>query len=115
MFGSSLPPVVCRRAFVLLCVLCLSIVISNVLSYHMSLRSEFHIVMSVTMFRMKTMFSSSLPPVVCSRDHVLFTLFVIVCALWCPTHIACTSNMAGVLCNQCFLIAPWFSLTFIVS
>jgi len=48
MFGSSLPPVVCRRVFVLLCVLCLSIVISNVLSYHMSLRSEFHIVMSVT-------------------------------------------------------------------
>jgi hypothetical protein len=48
MFGSSLSPVVCRRAFVLLCVMCLSIVISNVLSYHMSLRSEFHIVMSVT-------------------------------------------------------------------
>ena len=27
-------------------------------------------------FRMKMMFSSSLPPVVCRRAHVLFTLFV---------------------------------------
>jgi len=30
------------------------------------------------------MFGLSLPPVVC---HVLFTLFVFVCTLWCPTHI----------------------------
>jgi hypothetical protein len=27
----------------------------------------------------KTMFGSSLPPVVCRRDHVLFTLFVFTC------------------------------------
>ena len=38
-------------------------------------------------FRIETMFGSSLPPVVCRRAHVLFTLFVLVCALWCPTHI----------------------------
>ena len=44
MFGSSLPPVVCRRGHVL--------------------------------FRM---FGSSLPPVVCRRGHVLFTLVVFVC------------------------------------
>ena len=31
--------------------------------------------------------SSSLSPVVCKRVHLLFTLFVIVCALWCPTYI----------------------------
>jgi hypothetical protein len=30
-------------------------------------------------FRIKTMFGSSLPPVVCRRTHVLFTLFVLVC------------------------------------
>ena len=30
--------------------------------------------------RIKTMFGSSLPPVVCKRVHVLFTLFVFVCA-----------------------------------
>jgi hypothetical protein len=46
LFGSSLPPVVCRRSHVLFTLLCL--------------------------------FGSSLPPVVCSRDHVLFTLFVFV-------------------------------------
>jgi hypothetical protein len=34
-----------------------------------------------------TMFGSSLPPVVCKRAHVLFTLFVFVCVYWCPTHI----------------------------
>jgi hypothetical protein len=28
-----------------------------------------------------------LPPVVCRRTDVLFTLFVFVCVLWCPTHI----------------------------
>jgi hypothetical protein len=33
------------------------------------------------------LFASSLPPVVCRRDHVLFTLFVFVCVKWCPTHI----------------------------
>ena len=30
---------------------------------------------------------SSLPGVVCRRAHVLFTLFVLVCIQWCPTHI----------------------------
>jgi len=38
-------------------------------------------------FRIKTMFVSSLPPVICRRAHVLFTLFDLVCVLWCPTHI----------------------------
>jgi len=32
------------------------------------------------------MFGLSLPPVVCRRAHVLFTLFVFVCVCWCPTH-----------------------------
>ena len=31
-------------------------------------------------FRIKTMSDSSLPPVVCSRVHTLFTLFVLACA-----------------------------------
>ena len=38
-------------------------------------------------FRIKTMFGTSLPPVVCRRAHDLFTLFVCACAYWCPTHI----------------------------
>ena len=33
------------------------------------------------------MFGSSLPPVVCGRAHVLFTLNVFACAEWCQTHI----------------------------
>ena len=34
-------------------------------------------------FCRKTMFWSSLPPVVCRRPHVLFTLFVFVCNTYC--------------------------------
>ena len=33
------------------------------------------------------MFGSSLPPVVCRRALVLFTLFVFALVEWCPTHI----------------------------
>jgi hypothetical protein len=33
------------------------------------------------------MFGSCVPTVVCRRAHVLFMLFVFVCALWCPTYI----------------------------
>ena len=43
------------------------------------------------------LFGSSLTPVICRRSHVLFTLFVFVCVLWCPTHIYYMSNMTGVL------------------
>ena len=38
-------------------------------------------------FRMQIFFYSSLPPDVCRRAHVLFTLFAFVCVLWCPTCI----------------------------
>ena len=38
-------------------------------------------------FRIKTMFDSSLPPVVCMRVHVLFTLVVFACYSGVPTHI----------------------------
>ena len=41
------------------------------------------------------MFGSSLPPVVCRRAHVLFTLFVFVCALRCPRHIVDIDYMTG--------------------
>ena len=44
-----------------------------VLSYCVSLRSEFRYD-----FRIKTIQGSSLPPIVCRRVHVLFTLFVFV-------------------------------------
>ena len=37
-------------------------------------------------FRIKMMFGSSLPPVVCRSAHVLFILFVFVCVQKCPTH-----------------------------
>ena len=50
MFSSSLPPVVCRRAQILLVFLCvcLRIVMSNTFYYQMSLRFEFRVVISAT-------------------------------------------------------------------
>ena len=70
MFGSSLPPVVCRRAHVLIHVikrvclvrLYLQLFVGGFMSY----------------LRYLCLFGSSLPPVVCRRAHVLFTLFVFV-------------------------------------
>ena len=53
----------------------------------MCLRSEFRVVMSVTISAEKTIFRSYLPLVFCWRACVLYTLFVFVCVWWCPTHI----------------------------
>ena len=38
-------------------------------------------------FRMKAKFGVYLPPVVCRRAHILFTLFVFVCVWWPPMHV----------------------------
>ena len=72
-------------------------------------------------FRISTMFGSSLPPVVCTRDIV----FACACLQWCPAHIVlcylfCLSSSC-VLCTLCFqvlwIVHSWlplrFSLTFI--
>ena len=68
----------------------------------------------------KTMFGSSLLPVVYRRAHVLFTLFVFVCVQWCPTHIVlCFCFVFLRLCCLflwiiLFFVLPlWYSLTFI--
>jgi hypothetical protein len=63
-------------SYCVVCV-CLRIVMSNVMPYNMFVCSEFRVVMSSAIFRMKTTFNSSLPPVVCRRAHVLF-MFVCV-------------------------------------
>ena len=72
--------------------------------------------------RIKLLFGSSLPPIVCRRAHVLFTLFVFVFAQRCPTHIVLWFFFFGffVLCALCcqflwivhFLLPLRYSLTF---
>jgi hypothetical protein len=81
MFGSSLPPVVCRMAHVLLCFcVCLRIVMSNILPYQSYVFTFWVPCCDVCYdIRITTMFSSSLPPVVCRTAHVLIALFVFVC------------------------------------
>jgi type IV secretory pathway TrbL component len=51
-------------------------------------------------FRIKTMFGSSLCPVVCRRAHVLLC-FVYVYVYWCPSFCCCSSVWLSVLCFVC--------------
>ena len=55
-------------------------------------------------FRIKTMFGSSLSPVVCRRAHVLFTLCVCVCVLCLFAH----SGVQHILC--CVFVLFFFVL-----
>ena len=75
LFGSSLPPVVCKRVHVLFMLFVfvrfvyLQLFVRGFMSYLCYL----------------CLFGSSLPPVVCKRVHVLFMLFVFV-------RFVCTSS-----------------------
>jgi len=59
-----------------------------------------------------TMFGSSLPPVVCGRAYVLFTLFVFVCMWWCVVLCFCfvflrlVCHVLPVSLDCLFMIAP---------
>jgi hypothetical protein len=58
------------------------------------------------------MFASSFSPVVCRIAEDLFTLFVLVCVEFCPTHISYMSNMEDVLWEAgiaCFSLAHEFT------
>jgi len=70
-------------------------------------------------FRIKTMFGSSLPPVVCRRAHVLFTLFVFVWYSGVQHILCCVFGLFFlVLCTLCChflfdcLLPLRYSLTF---
>jgi hypothetical protein len=101
MFCSFLPPLVCRRtaypsrvpeftnAFslrsVLFVCLVLCVVLFCVFTFWVpccDVRYD---------FRIKTMFCSFLPPVVCRRAQVLFTLFVLVSNTYCVVFLFCLS------------------------
>jgi len=75
-FGSSLPPVVCRRAHVLLCCLCLFAdsgvqhFASTFLVTYCDIRYD---------FRIRTRFGSSLPLVVWLKAGVVFVICVCLC------------------------------------
>ena len=91
LFGSSLPPVVCGRAHVLFTlfvfvwfvftsrglyevsclinIICVCLILLYLQWFVRGLMSYLHYL---------CLFGSSLPPVVCRRAHVLFTLFVFV-------------------------------------
>ena len=52
-------------------------------------------------FRIKTMFGSCLPPVVCGMGRIFFTLFVLCCIWWCPTYIVLC------FCFVCLCCVPY--------
>ena len=70
MFGSSLPPVVCRRAHVLFTLFCVCLVRLYLQLFVGGLMSYLRCFVFVWFV--------FLPPVVCRRAHVLFTFFVFV-------------------------------------
>ena len=85
LFGSSLPPVVCRRVhvlftlFVFIFTLQLFVgVLMSYLCYLVRLYLQLFVGGLMSYLRYLCLFGSSLPPVVCRRAHVLFTLFVFV-------------------------------------
>ena len=63
------------------------------LSYYVSLHSEFHVLMSYYL-SIKTMLGSSLPPVVCGRAHFLFVfvyIYIVVFNTYCVVFLLCLS------------------------
>jgi hypothetical protein len=84
LFGSSLPPVVCRRAHVFFMLFVL-VFISSCLYEGSCLIYVIYVCLYLQLFvggRMSYLcfLCLSLPPVVCRRAHVLFMLFVFVFA-----------------------------------
>jgi hypothetical protein len=68
-------------------------------------------------FLIKTTFGLSLPPIVCRKCHVLFTLFVFACVSWYSTYsvlcfLFCLSLSCGLYALCCQYL--WISTVFIV-
>ena len=118
-FGSSLPPVVCRRAHVLFTLLvfvwfvfissclqegsCLIYVISVCL---VRLYLQLFVGGFMSYLRYQCVFGSSLPPVVCRRVHVLFTLLVCVWFVFtssCLQEGSCLIYVIGVCLVRLYL------------
>ena len=85
LFGSSLPPVVSRRAHVLFTLFVfVQFVFTSLMSYlhYLCLLVRLYLQLLVgglmSYLHYLCLFGSSLPPVVSRRTHVLFTLFVFV-------------------------------------
>ena len=111
LFGSSLPPVVCSRAHVLLTLFvfvwffftssclqqgsCLTYVICVCL---VLLYLQLFVVGLMSYLRYLCLFGSSLPPVVCSRAHVLLTLFVFVWFVFTSSCLQQGSCLTYVIC-----------------
>ena len=105
LFGSSLPPVVCSRAHVLLTLFvfvrffftssCLTYVICVCL---VRLYLQLFVVGLLSYLRYLCLFGSSLPPVVCSRAHVLLTLFVFVRFVFTSSCLQQGSCLTYVIC-----------------
>ena len=82
LFGSSLPPVVCRRADVLFMLFVfvwfVQLFVGGLMSYFCYLYLQLFVGGLMSYLCYLCLFGSSLPPVVCRRAHVLFMLFVFV-------------------------------------
>ena len=66
-------------------------------------------------FRIEKMLGSSLPPFVCGRTHVLFTLFVFSCVFWYPAHIVLCFFVLFVLCLVYSMLPVSLDFPFLVA
>ena len=111
LFGSCLPPVVCRKAHVLFTLLvfvwfvftssCLqegSCLIYVMCVCLVRLYFQLFVGRFMSYLRYLCLFGSSLPPVVCRRDHVLFTLFVFVRFVFTSSCLQESSCLIYVIC-----------------
>ena len=111
LFGSCLPPVVCRRADALftLCVFVRFVLTSSCLQEGSCLiyvicvcLVRVYLLLFVGRFmsylRYVCLFGSSLPPVVCRKVHVLFTLFVFVWFVFTSSCLQEGSSLIYVMC-----------------
>jgi hypothetical protein len=117
-----LPLVVCRRAHVLLCFLCVfahsdvqHFVLSNAFTFWVPCRDVRYDV------RIKNMFGSSLPPVVGRMSRVLLTLFcvclrIVVSNTYRDCVVCFCVSSSCVLCTQCcqflWIFHSWLPLRF---
>ena len=103
---SSSPVFLVRSMFFIFLVFVLPICVFTVLVPCCDVRYDFHI---------KTMFSSSLPPVVFVGGLMSYCVFVYVCEFWCPTYIDYMGIMVGVSLEAVAVYpsrAPWFTSCF---
>ena len=123
MFSSSLPTVVCRREHVLFTLCSVRLYLQLFVGGNMSYLRYVQFVFTSSCLQEGTcliyvMFSSSLPPVVCRREHVLFTLCSV--RLYLQLFVGGNLSQLRYLCLRIvmccvFVLFSWSCVSYVTS